>query len=71
MLLYFIKILDNEDPKVLTQLVRSYQQTMPGRTQGENCLIELLPLPSQSIVPSAWMYSGYSSLNYCANRDVL
>ena len=40
--------------------VLEYQRTQLGRSGGETCLLELMPLPSPGL--SRWLYSQYSSL---------
>jgi hypothetical protein len=47
--------------------VQEYQRTLLGKApDGENCLIELLPLPSPSI--SDWIYTRHSGLAQLADR---
>ena len=47
--------------------VRTYQKSMLGTTNGDTCLLELLPLPSPNT--NTWLYRSNSSLPYLANRD--
>jgi hypothetical protein len=48
--------------------IRTYQRDRLGRTDGETCLLELLPLPSPST--SHWYYKGYSKLPYLQTREL-
>jgi len=50
-----------------TEDVRTYQRDHLGRTGGETCLLELLPLPSPSI--SHWLYANGSKLANLATRQ--
>ncbi|OYE05267.1 hypothetical protein [Nostoc sp. 'Peltigera membranacea cyanobiont' 232] len=47
--------------------VREYQTNELGRKDKETCLLELLPLPSQSL--KHWIYGEYSKLTFLSNRD--
>jgi len=47
--------------------VREYQKNSLGRTNGDSCLIELLPLPSPST--NRWVYSHNSRLPILETRD--
>lgn len=46
--------------------VREYQCKFFGRTGGDTCLLELLPLPSPST--NDWLYAQHSRLPHLANR---
>lgn len=48
------------------ELVRSYQIEQLGRSNGEVCLIELLPLPSPTT--NRWLYSKHSDNPTLSNR---
>ena len=48
------------------EMVRSYQISNLGRTNGETCLLELLPLPSPGI--GRWHYNDYSNIPALASR---
>lgn len=48
--------------------VRKYQINDLARSNGETCIIELLPLPSPSI--SDWKYNRYSSNPLLVNRNI-
>jgi len=50
-----------------TEQVREYQRTSLGRLTGDNCLAELLPLPSPST--GRWLYAQHSQLPYLVNRE--
>jgi len=50
-----------------TEQVREYQKTSLGRSAGDHCLVELLPLPSPST--SHWLYAQHSGLPYLADRE--
>lgn len=50
-----------------TDDIREYQRDCLGRTVGETCLLELLPLPSPST--KHWFYGEHSRLPYLVNRD--
>ncbi len=54
-----------QDPS--TEQVREYQKTRLGRNAGDDCLLELLPLPSPST--GQWLYGKHSRLPYLANRE--
>ena len=47
--------------------VRKYQKESLGESRGCHCLVELLPLPSQS--KKVWHYSEYSSLPCLSSRQ--
>jgi hypothetical protein len=46
--------------------IRAYQRDSLGRSAGDTCLLELLPLPSPST--DHWLYGRHSQLPYLANR---
>jgi hypothetical protein len=53
---------------VQTEQVREYQRSLLGRvSEEENCLIELLPLPSRST--HDWIYVNHSKLSCLKDRD--
>ena len=56
---------EGQDPT--TDQVRDYQKSSLGRSHGDTCLLELLPLPSPST--GHWMYATHSALPYLSNRD--
>lgn len=47
--------------------VRSYQQRLWARSDGNVCLLELLPLPSPST--RHWLYGQYSKLSSLSSRE--
>ncbi|RLA40359.1 MAG: hypothetical protein DRR42_25970 [Gammaproteobacteria bacterium] len=49
-----------------TEDVRTYQKTHLGRSNGETCLAELMPLPSPST--NHWLYPRISSLSELRTR---
>jgi hypothetical protein len=53
---------------ITTDSVRGAQTSGWGRSNSDNCLVELLPLPS----PNAddWLYSEWSSLPHLMDRDL-
>lgn len=50
-----------------TESARAYQGTALGRTDGNNCLLELLPLPFQSV--GHWIDGDHSSLPELRDRE--
>lgn len=50
-----------------TASVKAYQRDHLGRHDGENCLLELLPLPSPST--GVWNYGEWTGLPYLKNRE--
>jgi hypothetical protein len=63
-----IRILLSSSGKLpTTEQVRECQKTLFGRLIGDNCLLELLPLPSPSI--GKWLYAKYSQLPYLKDRE--
>ncbi len=59
-------VLNAEQQEITVEQVRSYQRDSLGRKDSNNCLLELLPLPSPSI--QDWMYAKYSALPQLATR---
>ena len=51
-----------------SELVRHYQKQLLALPNGDECLIELLPLPSKSI--GHRLYMEHSTLGHLANRYV-
>jgi hypothetical protein len=49
-----------------SEAARSYQSNALGRQDGDNCLLELLPLPSPSV--GQWIYGAHSSLPELQDR---
>jgi len=49
------------------ETIRDYQMNKLGTKDGENCLLELLPLPSPNIV--TWLYGEHSALPYLVDRE--
>ena len=47
--------------------VRAYQSQRLGRSPGETCLLELLPLPASST--NIWPYSAVGDLHFLASRE--
>ena len=47
--------------------IKAYQRDRLGRTNGETCLLELLPLPSPST--RHWFYGDYTSLPHLQSRQ--
>jgi len=64
------RLLSDKEDEARTERVREYQRISLARALGQNCLIELLPLPSRSTKPKDWMYAEHSALGYCADREV-
>jgi hypothetical protein len=61
------ELLSREDQDLQRKQVQEYRQTSLGKVSGgENCLIELLPLPSPST--SDWIYAQHSRLPQLKNR---
>jgi hypothetical protein len=50
------------------EAVRSVQSTSWGRSGGDNCLLELLPLPSPGV--NKWYYNAWSDLPELRSREV-
>jgi hypothetical protein len=48
--------------------VKTYQATHWGRSDSNNCLLELLPLPSPSM--GKWLYGHHSLIPYLSTREV-
>lgn len=55
------------EKEIPTEEVRIYQRDLLGRTNGETCLLELLPLPSPSI--KLWLYGDFSKLPHLEKRE--
>lgn len=51
-----------------TELVRSYQIERLGRSDGEVCLLELLPLPSPTT--NHWLYNKHSDIPNLSSRVI-
>ena len=49
-----------------TAAIRTYQPAYLGRRTSDNCILELLPLPSPST--NHWVYSGHSALPQLKDR---
>ncbi len=49
------------------EMVRSYQIEQLGRSNGEVCLLELLPLPSPTT--SHWLYDKHSNIPFLSSRE--
>lgn len=47
--------------------VKTYQATRWGRSDSDNCLLELLPLPSPST--GKWLYGNHSALPHLGTRE--
>jgi hypothetical protein len=58
-------VIDGREPT--TAAIREYQKCHLGRHDGENCLVELLPLPSPST--QHWFYAAASLLPYLESRQ--
>jgi hypothetical protein len=56
-----------EGRSATTDEIRRYQRDLLGRSDGNTCLLELLPLPSPST--GHWLYKDYSQLLYLTNRE--
>lgn len=50
------------------EIVRNYQRDIWGRRNGNNCIIDLFPLPSAST--KEWIYGGQSALEILNNREI-
>jgi hypothetical protein len=55
------------DKDTSTSEVRSYQRKHWGRKDGNNCLLELMPLPSPGT--NKWMYDDFSRLTHLKSRS--
>jgi hypothetical protein len=60
-------ILSAEGRSTDPETARVYQGTQLGRAGGNNCILELLPLPSQSV--GHWIYGAHSALPELRNRE--
>ena len=49
-----------------TESIRTYQEKLLGRTDGDTCMLELFPLPSPNT--STWLYGDNSSISYLTDR---
>lgn len=49
------------------EALRAYQTSRLGRSDGETCLLELLPLPAQS--SASWIYGDCTSLPYLRSPE--
>ena len=57
---------EGQNPQV--EDVRTYQQQRLGRHSSNNCLLELMPLPSPST--GHWLYAKHSRITDLANRKM-
>lgn len=64
-LLRTILTVDRGEPPTLDE-IKQYQGLRLGRLDGDNCLVELLPLPSPKT--SVWLYPQMSNLDYLQTR---
>lgn len=64
-LIRILLCLQKKSPSI--QDIRDYQSACLGRSDGETCLLELLPLPSPSI--NHWIYSDCFDLPELTNRQ--
>ena len=53
-------------PEGQTEMTREYQQNQIGRSDGNERLMDLLPLPSPS--SKDWMYAGHSTAPWLSDR---
>lgn len=53
--------------KPTTEMVRQFQVRSFGRHSSDNCILELLPLPSKSI--TTWIYANHSQIPELQTRD--
>ena len=60
-------ILSAEGRPTDTETVRAYQGAELGRVGSNNCILELLPLPSPTV--GHWIYGGHSSLPQLRTRQ--
>ncbi|SHE91996.1 hypothetical protein SAMN04487965_0949 [Microbulbifer donghaiensis] len=60
-------ILALEQQPLSLNCVKAFQKDRLARQGGDNCLLELFPLPSPSV--GHWLYSEVSALDYLASRD--
>lgn len=61
-------ILASEGDKLSLDDVKYFQKSKLARTDSNNCLIELFPLPSPSA--TNWVYSEISKINYLKSRSI-
>ena len=59
-------LLSSKGQSPTTEEVREYQKILLGKSSGDNCLVNLLPLPSPSI--ERWLYAEHSQLHYLSDR---
>ena len=59
--------LSAEGHDVHTEMVRAFQRTKLGTHNGNNCILELLPLPSRST--NTWIYHQYSRIPELQSRE--
>ena len=59
-------LLTAEGHKPTVEEMRLYQRDVLGRTHGNSCLLEFLPLPSRST--GHWIYAEHSDLPFLASR---
>jgi len=50
-----------------TEAIRQYQATALGRHDSDNCLLELMPLPSRNT--GTWLFGDGSALPFLTNRE--
>ena len=60
-------ILSAQGQDINRESVRRFQQSLLGRKEGNNCLLELLPLPSPST--GDWLYARHSRLPELVSRQ--
>ncbi len=60
-------LLGAQGRSISTEHIRAYQRDQWGRSDGNTCLIELLPLPSPSL--GHWLYAECSALPYLTSRE--
>lgn len=60
-------ILSAEGHDVHTEMVREFQRTKLGIHTGNNCILELLPLPSRST--GTWIYHKHSRIPELQSRE--
>jgi hypothetical protein len=60
-------LLSREGHAPTNEEILEYQRASLGRSAGDICLMELLPLPSPST--ECWLYAKHSGLSYLADRE--
>jgi hypothetical protein len=60
-------LLSAEQNRPTLEAIKTYQRDNLGRPDIDNCLLELLPLPSPST--AHWLYAQYSELPYLRSRQ--